>query len=59
MPGRALHFVPRVPGSATHEGDCPVVALPPEVKARLLEHFEENRRCRLRAWESAKNYVIG
>lgn len=62
MPGRALHFVPGVPGvpgSATHEGNCPVVDLSPEAKERLRAKFEEFAAASRRAWESARNYVIG
>ena len=58
-PGVAIHVMPRRPGSATHHGDCPTVALSRDARERLETRLAEFDECRRRAWEGAHNYVIG
>lgn len=46
-------------GWATHKGECPTVALPDEVKARLHAALRDNDRARMRAAAEARTAVIG
>lgn len=57
-PGVALDVFPRTPGTATHHGDCPVVALPKDVQRKLYDDLAEMDRVRRRGAAEAANFVI-
>jgi hypothetical protein len=57
--GTPIHVMPRTPGTAIHKGDCPTVALPPDVAEQLYADLAEMDRVRRRGAAEAMNYVIG
>lgn len=59
MPGIGISVLPKTPGTATHYGDCPTFALPPDVARKLQDDLAEMDRVRRRGAAEARNYVIG
>ncbi len=55
----ALDVMPRTPGTMYHRGDCPTVALPPDVQRKLYDDLAEMDRVRQRGAADARNVVIG